>query len=333
MGAWEAVIAGVISAGSAYVSSKAAKKQAEGVHDQWEDRMRYEEEKLARKRNSMGAKMAPYLMEQMLRVYGDQSKGRGGFTLPIDEILSNMNIKGRQSGTYNSSNGGMEQLSPGISVVQRSEMNQARKNGDRSYSLNKVDPEIDGYNGKVWTGIRGSAELEGAPSAGGFGVSARDVGGPRESTRGMGNTKTQTERGYTTVTQPLGPGSVMTSTEQIPNIEGELATGGTGLFASRDVPPELIKKFGLAALKVGMSVFVPGLGTVVNVAGKIKQKTGKSDGKQSFWESFAGINDADYGRLTKSDSFIGKLLDKMNSNKPGQSPQTNPISVYGPDFR
>lgn len=303
MGVWESVIAGAIAAGSAYVSSKNAKKQAEGVHDQWEDRMRWEEEKVARKQNSMGGKAAPYIMEQMLRVYGDQSKGRGGFTLPVDEMIANMGIKERQSGTYK---GGSGYNVPGTSGMSSKSKQYARDQGT-DYVIGRTDPEVDGYNGKDW-------ERGGLVDGDQFGVF-------REPTRGTGNVTTQTERGYTTITKPLGPGSPMTSTEKLPNLYGDLATGGDAGFVARDLPPDVIKKFGLAALKVGMSVFVPSLGTVINVAGKIKQKVGQSDGKQSFWETFAGINDKDYGRFTKSDGFLSKLFSGINRNEQDAVPQ------------
>lgn len=348
MGVWESVIAGAIAAGSAYVSSKNAKKQAEGVHDQWEARMRWEEEKVARKRNSMGGKMAPYLMEQMLRVYGDQSKGRGGFTLPIDEMLQNMHIKERQGGSYDSSGYQDSKVAPGMYKVggtgnygargiSPEAKSSARKEGI-NYVMGQVDPEVEGYNGKTWNRADvGNASLEGAPSGGGDWMgtsSAFNVGGPREQTRSNdgGGGRVMVRGARANYNTPNGNMEV-SQPDQV-GTQTDLASGGTFTSTGREIPPEMVKRFGLGALKVGMSVFVPGLGTVINVAGKIKQKTGHSDGKQSFWETFAGISDKDYGRISKSDSFLGRLFDRINGNKPGQQQvaSNNPSSDYGPYF-
>lgn len=96
---WGAIITGVLSAAASNQARKDKRDQGDALQDMYRDRMNFEREKMARHQNSMGARMAPYLMEQMLNVYGQQSKGRGGFTLPIDEILKNMHIEERQAGT------------------------------------------------------------------------------------------------------------------------------------------------------------------------------------------------------------------------------------------
>lgn len=112
-------------------------------------------------------------------------------------------------------------------------MNNARKDGSLAYSVGKVDPEIEGYNGKTWASRGGNPSLEGAASGGvdgAWGVSAGNVGGPRELTRGMGSTTTQTERGYTTNTNGV-------ASQTIPNQQGDLATGGTNTVATSGMDP------------------------------------------------------------------------------------------------
>lgn len=276
MSGWEALIAGVIGAASAYSSSKAAKKQQEGVHDNWERRMAYEEEKVRRKQNTAGARMAPYLMEQMLKVYGQQSAGRGGFTLPIDEMMQNMDLRGRQTGIHNSSGrsggyGSSSYYSYGDdapsgrkSAFSSSETNDARKGSSFKVAAGNVDPEIDGYNGKVWDINIGSPSLEGAASGGSdsaWGTPAGAVGGLREATRGMGNTTTQTERGYQVRKMPwnmINEGS----DQAFPYQQGDLATGGTLNVSTDGVDANKILAIG-AKLGIGTGP----KGTPLNASG------------------------------------------------------------------
>ena len=142
----------------------------------------------------------------------------------------------------------------------------ARKEGI-TYSVGQVDPELEGYSGKTWASRRGIPGLEGAASGGynPWGVSAGEVGGDREQTRGMGSTSTQTERGYTTYNVKgdnkargteiesggfegenpfeiesggFEPGAFEYNGDTkltVPNIYGDLATGGEGRFNSRDI--------------------------------------------------------------------------------------------------
>lgn len=100
MAIWGAVVTGVIAGGTAYYQSKQQKKQQKQVQDNYDARIEWERERIEQRRNSMGAQVAPYLMDQMLRVYADQTKGRGGFNLPIDEILANMGMDARKKGSY-----------------------------------------------------------------------------------------------------------------------------------------------------------------------------------------------------------------------------------------
>lgn len=309
MAIWGAVITGVVSAGAAYVSSKNAKKNAEQANkynqSEYQARLDYEREKIARKQNSMGAGMAPFLADQMLHVYGEQSKGRGGFNLDIDAIRKAMHLDEREAGNfYNQAGGNAQQGQGGVlggasgssytpyndgalsgrsSAYSPKLTNEGRKNGSFRVVAGNVDPEIEGYNGKSWDGER-YGSVDGDPFA-------------REQTHGMGNVTTQTERGYTTMSKPLGNGSVMTEEHQYPVLEGDLATGGTRLMDAKDIqlPDHLVQKLGLSALKAGASTFVPGIGLVTNIAGKFVQRFGKSNGKQSWWETAMGIKDANYG--------------------------------------
>lgn len=124
-------------------------------------------------------------------------------------------------------------------------MNNARKEGSLAYSVGKVDPEIEGYNGKTWDSRGGNSSLEGAASGGEWmGTStAYGLGGPREVTRNMGNTTTQTERGYTVQQQPwnmIDEGADI----GVPNQQGQLATGGTLNVATEGMDPQKLMIIG-----------------------------------------------------------------------------------------
>ena len=298
MAIWGAVITGVVAAGSSYYQASQAKKaqknQLKADRSEWDQRMSYENEKLARKQNSMGAKMAPYLMDQMLHVYGEQTKGRGGFTLPIEEILKNMNIEGRKNGTYNSQSQGQNYDSSVSGIPNRVIGRSGRK----------IDPEIDGYNGKSFG--HESGMIDGDPFA-------------REPTHDMGGVTTQTERGYNNRTLSSGPG--LSVSQKTPIQTGQLATGGVGQFESRDIelPKDLVKKLGVMGLKAGMSTVVPGIGVIMNIGGKFVQRFGHSDGKQSGLETLFGIKDANYGR------FFGKSKTPASTKQAGVM---DPLSPY-----
>ena len=298
MAIWGAVITGVVAAGSSYYQASQAKKaqksQLKADRSEWEQRMAYENEKLSRKQNSMGAKMAPYLMDQMLHVYGEQTKGRGGFTLPIEEILKNMNIEGRKNGTYNSQ-------SQGQNYDSSPSTGQGRVSGPAG---RKIDPEAYGYNGKSFD--HESGMVDGDPFA-------------REFTHDMGGVTTQTERGYNNRTIGNEPG--FSISQKIPIQTGKLSTGGVGQFESRDIeiPKDLAMKLGVMGLKAGMSTVIPGIGLIMNIGGKFVQKFGHSDGKQSRLETLFGIKDANYGR------FFGKSKTPATTQRAGES---NPLSPY-----
>lgn len=115
----------------------------------------------------------------------------------------------------------------------------ARKNGI-GYVVGQVDPEIEGYNGKTWSNsLSSNASLEGAPSGGEWmGTStARGVSGAREATRNMGSTTTQTERGYTNISN----GNI---SQTIPNQQGDLVTGGINTVATSGMDPQKLMLMG-----------------------------------------------------------------------------------------
>lgn len=122
-------------------------------------------------------------------------------------------------------------------------MNNARKDGSLAYSKGKVDAELEG---DIWDTKGPSMTLEGAASGGGsgaWGVSAGRVGGNREMTRNMGNTTTQTERGYSVLQQPwnmIDEGADI----GVPNQQGELATGGTLNVATEGMDPQKLMLMG-----------------------------------------------------------------------------------------
>jgi len=69
------------------------------------------------------------------------------------------------------------------------------------------------------------------------------LGGPREVTRSMGNTTTQTERGYTVQQQPwnmIDEGADI----GVPNQQGQLATGGTLNVATEGMDPSKLLVIG-----------------------------------------------------------------------------------------
>lgn len=178
-------------------------------------------------------------------------------------------------------------------------MNNARKDGSLAYSVGRVDPEIEGYSGKTWASRGGNPSLEGAASGGvdgAWGVSASNVGGPREATRGMGNTTTQTERGYDNRTPISGPGDGFSVSQVTPIQHGDLATGGEYSAATFgmdvEIPQVNWKKLGIFGLKAGASKLIPGLGMVTNIGGRIYQRFHKDSdpGTQSAMELMMGYD-------------------------------------------
>lgn len=159
--------------------------------------------------------------------------------------------------------------------------------------MGQVDPEIEGYNGKTWNS---GLERAGVESNFGsvWGTPAGAVGGPRESTRNMGSTTTQTERGYDNRTPVSGNGFSMSQVTPIQH--GDLATGGEYSAATYgmdvEIPEVNWKKLGISGLKAGASALIPGLGLVTNIGGRIYQKFHKDSdpNTQSAMELMMGYD-------------------------------------------
>lgn len=107
-------------------------------------------------------------------------------------------------------------------------MADAQREGTMSWNMGKVDPEVEGYNGKDWGNRMGF--VDGDPFA-------------REQTHGTGNVTTQTERGYTVKQQPwnmIDEGADI----GVPNQQGTLATGGTLNVATEGMDPQKLMLMG-----------------------------------------------------------------------------------------
>lgn len=129
----------------------------------------------------------------------------------------------------------------------------ARKAG-LFYTKGAVDDE---YEADPWNTRGGSAALEGAASGGYGGVPAFQLGGPREATRGMGNTTTQTERGYDNPEWNVATG--LRISQRTPLQNGDLATGGqvTHIGDGANVPPWLQRALA-TGLRTAIGSVVPG---------------------------------------------------------------------------
>lgn len=161
-------------------------------------------------------------------------------------------------------------------------MNAARKDGSLAYSsVGKVDPEIEGYNGKGWD--MPGRTIDGDPFA-------------REFTHSMGNVTTQTERGYDNRTPIAGAGDGFSVSQVTPIQHGDLATGGEYSAATFgmdvEIPQVNWKKLGISGLKAGASALIPGLGMVTNIGGRIYQRFHKDSdpNTQSAMELMMGYD-------------------------------------------
>lgn len=161
-------------------------------------------------------------------------------------------------------------------------MNAARKDGSLAYSsVGKVDPEIEGYNGKGWD--MPGRTIDGDPFA-------------REFTHSMGNVTTQTERGYVNRTPIAGAGDGFSVSQVTPIQHGDLATGGEYSAATFgmdvEIPQVNWKKLGISGLKAGASALIPGLGMVTNIGGRIYQRFHKDSdpNTQSAMELMMGYD-------------------------------------------
>lgn len=174
----------------------------------------------------------------------------------------------------------------------------ARKEGI-NYAVGQVSPELEGYNGKVWNN-RGAALDESGNTPSPWGTRAQSAGGPREQTRGMGNTTTQTERGYSNEVHAQGG---LQASQTIPYQQGDLATGGQMQVATSgmdvEIPQGMWGKLGISGLKAGASTFIPFFGLVSNIGGRIYQKVHKDadPNTQSAVEMMMGYDPRYQGKL------------------------------------
>lgn len=202
---------------SMYASGKKKKeenKQLDWMNSILADKQRYEDEKVARYKSSPAAQMSPMIMEMLVNAYGPKFK-KYGIDMPIEKMLSAINggSQGPSSASNGPSGGGVQQrtlsqiangeeprpMAPtgggtrwmggpnpkgykyGQNVLTPELVNNARKTGDFRLVGGKVDPEIEGYNGKTW-----DSGLEVSKSLGmglDWGTPATALSGPRENTR------------------------------------------------------------------------------------------------------------------------------------------------------
>ena len=181
-------------------------------------------------------------------------------------------------------------------------MHDAQKDGSMSWYMGKVDPEAEGYDGKAYSQSGGSIDGDqfggmGHTEWGGFGSPI----GSREETHGTGGVTTQTERGYDNRTPIQGPGYSVS--QETPIQRGDLATGGEYNVATYgreiELSPVMWKKLGIGALKQGVATFVPMLGTVMSIGGRIYQKVHKDTdpNTQSAMESIMGYDPRYQGKF------------------------------------
>lgn len=238
---WGAVLAGLASIYGQKKKKDAAKDQYKYQQQELARQRQYAEDLYQRKQNAPQAKMARYMMEYYMpqMVEKMKSRNKGGDTSVLDRMLADI-MGGIKNGNNSSnsaymSNSVLTADGERIPRQMRSDgsfgpANTTPGKGQVDYIMGKVNPGLEGagYNGKTWASRGGSYGLEGAASGGynPWGVGAGEVGGYREQTRGMGNTTTQTERGYTVKDMPWN--MIDEGADQaFPNQQGELATGGT----------------------------------------------------------------------------------------------------------
>lgn len=149
------------------------KADAKHQQNEWERAMQLQQQNIYEARNSPFAKVGMTMLDQMLHVYGDQSKGRGGFTLPVDQLSSMLggfgsfgNAENRQTiaganpdastGWYTSNgNPGMggDSVSPQMRelIEQRkalaAQMGIGGRSSDRPLTQYRVDSVYDGGTG------------------------------------------------------------------------------------------------------------------------------------------------------------------------------------------
>lgn len=109
MADWGAIIGAAAAIAQGYAAKKAADAQKADYNNQqknYQDAMAMEQERVNRARNSPFSPISFALLDQALHIYGDQSKGRGGFKLPVDSLSAMLGGYYPQDGAPNSGGGG-----------------------------------------------------------------------------------------------------------------------------------------------------------------------------------------------------------------------------------
>jgi len=180
-------------------------------------------------------------------------------------------------------------------------MNAARKDGSLAYSsVGKVDPEIEGYNGKGWD--MPGRTIDGDPFA-------------REFTHSMGNVTTQTERGYVSNVGMHGitnNGAGYSVEQRSPLQQGDLATGGTLNVATE-----------------GMDIGQIPLGALKDMMGFGGGNTGKNYTPSDTWKD-GKFQMADLYDYSKMHPWLWKILKGAgNMILPGSASIGDAVVQYG----
>jgi hypothetical protein len=163
---------------SMYAQNK--KKKEENKNLDWmnsvlQEKRQYEEDKINRYKSSPGAQMSPLIMEMLVGAYAPKMK-KFGIDFPLEKMLAAINGGGGESG--GAAGGGARPENRTLSQIANGERPtgegvkwgfQARSDGTfgpsnttmkdgTGYTMGKLDPENEGYNGKDWGNKLGSAD-------------------------------------------------------------------------------------------------------------------------------------------------------------------------------
>ncbi len=169
---WNALLTAGMSAFASGKKKKEDNKQLDWMNSILADKRRYEDEKVARYKSSPAAQMSPMIMDMLVHAYGPKFK-KYGIDMPLDKMLAAINggSQGPSGASGGTSNGAvpqrtLSQIANGEGVKwgfqARSDgtfgpANTTMKNGAQ-YTMGKLDPEIEGYNGKDWGDKLGSVD-------------------------------------------------------------------------------------------------------------------------------------------------------------------------------
>ena len=174
---WNALLTAGASMFAQGKKKKEDNKQLEWMNSILADKRRYEEENVARYKSSPAAQMSPMIMEMLVGAYAPKFK-KYGIDMPLDKMLAAITgggsgpggVSGAPEGTGGSTGATQRQsiddLSSGKGIKwgfqARSDgtfgpANTTMKNGTQ-YTMGKLDPEIEGYNGKDWGNKLGSSD-------------------------------------------------------------------------------------------------------------------------------------------------------------------------------